>query len=83
MMYTSDRDVEHAFNELKGYEKRICFVPYESDEPHSLQLYRDSSKHHFDETVNSTARDWGGYVFDPIKLLLGEPDFIRYFPQEN
>jgi len=81
MMQTMDRGSELAFNALDAYPKRICFVPYETDQPHSLRIIQRPQDRYFFDAVNSTAITRGGsYPFDALKLLAGEPDFVRYFP---
>jgi len=83
MMHTEDREHEHAFNELEGYEKMICFVPYETSEPHSFRLIQQPSEP-FHGMVNLTAYSAAvADPFDPVKLLLGEPDFAHYKLEEN
>lgn len=82
MMHTTDRQSERLFNALEEYTKRICFVPYETSEPYSLNIYQHPDEQHFHDSVNRTAMGKSGsYPFDPVKLLLGEPDFIRYKPK--
>ena len=81
MMHAEDKEHEHAFNELEGYEKMICFVPYETSEPHSFRLIQQPSDT-FYSTVNLTAYSTVQAPFDPVKMLLGEPDFARYKPEE-
>ena len=84
MMWTIDRNSELAFNALEGYDKRICFVPHKTSEPFSLQLYARPLEKHFFDAVNATAMSTvGSYQFDAIKLLLGEPDYLRYVPEED
>ena len=82
MMSTSLEKYEHAFNQLEGFDKKICFVPYETSEPYSLHLHMRPQDSHFFETVNATgALLSSGYPFDPVMMLLGEPDFERYKPE--
>lgn len=86
MMCTERRDYEHAFNELCKDEKGVCFVPYETLEPHSFHLLTDAHDDAFHAAVNEPVRVYygsAGYPFDPVKLLLGEPDFARYKPEKG
>ena len=84
MMQTSRKASELQFNALDRYQKKICFVPYETDAPHSMQIHHSSSGTSFFETVLSTAHTpANSFAFDPIRLLLGEPDYLRYIPSED
>lgn len=86
MMCTERRDYEHTFNKLCGNTKGICFVPYETSEPHSFHLITSAHADAFHAAVNEPVRVYygsAGYPFDPVKLLLGEPDFSRYKPERG
>jgi uncharacterized protein (DUF1919 family) len=54
-MYTEYENVEREFLQLPGFEKKICFVPYESDRKESVKLYRMPGQNKFWEAVNSNA----------------------------
>ena len=86
MMCTESRECEHAFNELCKDEKGVCFVPYETHEPRSCHLLTNAHWDAFHAAVNETVRSFyggGSYAIDPVKLLLGEPDYLRYRPEDN
>ena len=84
MMCTEREDYEHTFNRLCKDEKSVCFVPYETSEPRSFRLLTSAHGHGFLAAVNEPVRTFygsAGYPFDPVKLLLDEPDFARYKPE--
>ena len=78
-MYTSSQGIEKAFNALEQYEKRICFVPYDTDFPHSFTMPPDGEGSAFYNQVNGAVLYGKGcYAYNPISLLLGRDDFARY-----
>lgn len=55
-MYTEDIMVEEAFGKAsEQFEKRICFVPYESNKEYSMRLPLLKGQTKFYETVNANA----------------------------
>lgn len=55
-MYTEDPKVEKIFGKVtEQFDKRICFVPYESDEKYSMRLPLMRGQTKFYETVNINA----------------------------
>ncbi len=72
-MYTENRESAVRFRAYKQYEKRICFVPWKTEEPHLMQLKLGAGQKEFWEAVNSSAALGGnGVTFHLIDLLLGE-----------
>ncbi|MBQ6394931.1 MAG: DUF1919 domain-containing protein, partial [Atopobiaceae bacterium] len=86
MMQTTNKDREHEFNQIAdsvGFKKCICFVPHETSEPHSMRIHIRPSDRFFFDAVNATGINRGGsYPFNAIKLLMGDPDYVRYVPDD-
>lgn len=77
--FTSDRLIEERFESLEQYPQRVCFVPYESKMPHSVQIPVFPNKELFDFSVNETVLEGGKDIaLNLINLLLGESDTRRY-----
>ena len=78
-MHTPNRRIEKAFNALDQYEKRICFVPHDTDLPHSFTIPPDGEGSAFYDQVNGAVIYCNRcYLYNPIPLLLGRDDFARY-----
>lgn len=71
-MYTESVDVAEEFNKIFGYNRKICFVPFESDCKKGLvHLNLLPGQKEFWEAVNSNATiGKNGLEYDIIKLLL-------------
>lgn len=71
MMYTENRETAEVFSKLP-YEKKICFVPFESDLSGlsyvPFRYTREMSQYPFYEIVNGMARGQYPY-YDVIELL--------------
>jgi len=80
MMYTCDKSVLERFAQLP-FEKKVCFVPFESDVPCAVDISAYNSKIGNDmsklyENVNGLAQNWiSGY--NVIKLLKGDNVYMR------
>ncbi len=74
-MYTEDQEIAKRFLDIKGYNKGICFVPWELDNEFAIKLEKKKNQA-FWEAVNLTA-NLNNYYFnyEIIKMLGGE---IRY-----
>lgn len=82
-LYTVNPETERAFEALNRYERRLCFVPYDSSLPHSVQLPVFQNYGLFSNSVNETVREHGKAIaFNLVDLLLGEGDPRRYVLQE-
>lgn len=68
-MYTENKEIESAFEKLIQYNKRVCFVPWETECKHSLQLVLLPNQKDFYETVNLNGGN-GGWRYDLVSLLL-------------
>ena len=75
-MYTEDKAIEIEFSELE-YEKKICFVPYDSDLNSSLKVELYKGQKMFWQAVNSNASR-AGLKYDLISLLLKNEIKMRY-----
>lgn len=54
-MYTCSKDIENEFILLNHYEKKVCFVPFESSKENSIKLNIMTGQKNFWETVNDNA----------------------------
>ena len=79
-MKTTNIEDELVFNRLEQFEKRICFVPYETELAHSFYVpnYGGGSEHLFDRVNAAGMLGTGSHLINPIQMLLGRPDFRRY-----
>lgn len=69
-MYTDSREIAERFARLDRYSKRICFVPFYTENPFCMQLQIYETQQSFWEAVNSNAG--GGACalkYNPVKLL--------------
>ena len=63
---------------LVGYDKRVCFVPFECDLAHALRIPQAPGETWFFNTVNgSAAKGTLNYCYDPVELLLGNAHASR------
>ena len=76
-MYTEDPEVEKVFGKVtEQFHKRICFVPYESDEPYSMKLSLMRGQTKFYEAVNSNARiEKNAVAYNILAILEGKRIF--------
>lgn len=76
-MYTEDPKVEKAFGKVtKQFNKRICFVPYETDERYSMRLPRMVGQKKFYETVNDNAGTGKNAIaYNILKIINGNKDY--------
>ena len=78
MLFTLSPELAQEFEGLTQFDKRICLVPFETDLPHCMRIPLIENDTWFFDAVNGTARkDGRNFCFDPVKLLLGEPEFSR------
>ena len=75
-MYTKDKQIETRFNRLE-YEKKICFVPYVTEQPNSLtiDLYEGQTKFWQGVNINGSK---AGLKYELIPLLLRNEIKLRY-----
>lgn len=72
-MYTEDRDVMAEFLEIKGYKRKICFVPFEPDNDGAYRLPLNPGQSHFWEAVNSNAGNGPDSIeYNILNLMLGK-----------
>ena len=75
---TTRRDTEEEFNELEQFPNRICFVPYETEKPYSLQVLPPASDIPWAEAVHGNVILGGrNLLFSMIDLLAGERGCLR------
>lgn len=76
-MYTEDPEVEKVFGKVtEQFHNRICFVPYESDEPYSMKLSLMRGQTKFYEAVNSNARiEKNAVAYNILAILEGKRIF--------
>lgn len=83
MMYTESQKIAEEFSNM-GYEKKVCFVPFESDKkscmPVRPYIEQYSKTKEFWEIVLGMASGKYPY-YDAIELLLTGNQKIRTFPQ--
>lgn len=71
-MYTEDRESAARFEALEQFSNRVCFVPWEVEGKHQIQMQLMPGQEEFWETVNSNAGiGRNGLQYDIIELLLG------------
>ena len=71
-MYTESKLIMNEFIKLKEYEKKLCFVPFETDEKNTYQLSLYPGQSQFWETVNSNAGNGPNSIeYNYLNLLLG------------
>lgn len=71
-MYTESVDTMNAFLELKGYKRRICFVPFKTEIKNTYQLALYPEQDHFWQAVNSNAGNGANSIaYNSLKLLAG------------
>lgn len=81
--YTVNPNAERAFEALEHYSRRVCFVPYETQLPHSIQLPVFPSYGQFLNSVNEAVGDHGKAIaLNLVDLLLGEGDPRRFVLKE-
>lgn len=66
-MYTEDEMVAEQFCELDEYQNKICFVPFEIDNPCCIRLELEGTQKEFWEAVNSNPTK--GITYNLIDLL--------------
>lgn len=72
-MYTDSRENAQKFCELKNCDRKVCFVPFDTDRTGQMKLLKWRNQTEFYETVNANAGVvTGSYKFNPINLLLGK-----------
>ncbi len=76
-MYTEDSQTEEAFSKLTQYDKKICFVPWESQYHCSMKLRLYDGQKEFYQTVNRNA-GVSGLEYDLVELLLYGKKILRY-----
>ncbi len=72
-MYAEEREVEKAFGKVsEQFSKRVCFVPYATDEEYSIQLPLMSGQTKFYEAVISNARiEKNAFVYHLLDMIDG------------
>ncbi|PJJ31142.1 DUF1919 domain-containing protein [Lacrimispora celerecrescens] len=76
-MYTEDKSIAEAFLDI-DFEKKICFVPFESQSDNLIYLRQTENQKHFWECVNNNGSIGNGsYAYHLVKLLLREKTFSR------
>ena len=69
-MYTCSRETAEEFAQLNQYPKRICFVPFHTENPFLMELKMYKKHHAFWETVNSNAGGGENCLkYNPVDLL--------------
>lgn len=76
-MYAEDINVEREFYRVSNlYEKKICFVPYKSEERNSVSLPLMNGQKKFWETVNSNAGiGKNAIVYNILEIIDGNKDY--------
>lgn len=76
-MYTEEPEVEEAFGEVtERFEKRICFVPYKSDQKYSMSLPLMKGQTKFYETVNNNAGTGKNAIaYNILNIINGNRDY--------
>jgi len=80
MMYTSEMEEAERFDRLP-YEKKICFVPFETDIPSACNISRfnsriDGAPNRLVENIIRLANNQLPF-YNPVKLLNGDPNYKR------
>lgn len=71
-MYTENRETMEKFLALEEYDKKVCFVPFQTDKQNVLQLSLYPGQSMFWETVNSNAGNGANSIeYGSLQLLLG------------
>lgn len=71
-MYTGSRLVMEQFLKITGYEKKLCFVPFETEVKNTYQLSLYPGQNQFWETVNSNAGNGANSIaYNYLDLMLG------------
>lgn len=76
-MYTDNPAIERAFGKAsEQYDKKICFVPYMSNESYTVTLPKMHGQTKFYETVNDNAGTGkNAFAYDILEMLQG---CVRY-----
>ena len=78
-MTTIDRRQEEEFNALEGFARKVCFVPYPTDLPHSIQLPLLPGMGLFDLcAVQSVSQNRNAVALDLLALLSGSGEARRF-----
>lgn len=71
-MYTENIDVMEQFFGIEGLEKRLCFVPFATEEKDAYRLSMYPGQKYFWETVNSNAGNGPNCIeYNCLSLVLG------------
>lgn len=71
-MYTESKDTMNAFLKLKGYKKRICFVPFKTEAENAYQLSLYPGQDYFWQAVNSNAGNGANSIaYSSLNLMMG------------
>lgn len=71
-MYTENRNIAEKFNNLKQYNNKICFVPWQSKNKNDIYLKLGYNQTEFYQAVNSTALlDNNGIQYSLLDFLSG------------
>ena len=69
-MYTCSRETAEEFAELDQYPKKVCFVPFHTENSFLMELKMYERHHMFWETVNSNAGGGENCLkYNPVDLL--------------
>lgn len=72
-MYTDSKEIAGRFAQLIQYPKRVCFVPFYTEDPWLMELKKYETHQAFWETVNSNAGGGANALkYNPVDLLLME-----------
>lgn len=70
-MYTENRETMEKFLALEEYDRKVCFVPFQTDKQNVVQLSLYPGQSMFWETVNSNAGNGANsIVYNSLNLLL-------------
>jgi len=76
-MYTENKNIAEEFLKI-DYEKKICFVPFESPRDDLIFLQQTTNHTHFWQSVNDNGGIGNGsYAYLLLKLLLMKKPFTR------
>lgn len=71
-MYTENREMMGKFLALEEYDRKVCFVPFQTDKQNVVQLSLYPGQSMFWETVNSNAGNGANSIkYGSLQLLLG------------
>jgi uncharacterized protein (DUF1919 family) len=71
-MYTEKENIMQEFLEISEFNKKICFVPFETSMENTYQLYLYPGQTKFWETVNSNAGNGSNcLVYNLFNLITG------------